>query len=93
MDLYSKFPLYAHTEGDNDFSFRAMIHMEWITPAGENRKSHELFPPASLGTTDNRWDFVRLLKEYLAYLATDSTVKVLSVTVKQNGKTLYEFVP
>jgi len=93
FDIFSVLPhKNYHVDHDTEFTFRAMVHLDHVTPQGEVIRCRCCFPPVQLIAPENKSDFNRLLNNHLASLKSKGT-RVHLVDVMQGYKTVYSFDP
>lgn len=92
MDIHKLLPFKVNGEFDSPYSFRAMIHQDFVYPDGTETILQTLFPPYQLHSVDHKADFNRLLNAQLTELR-EGGVTVRKVIVLQGGKPIYDFVP
>ena len=93
FDIFSVLPhKNYHVDFDTAFTFRAMVHLDHVTPQGTAIRCQCLFPPTQLVAPENKSDFNHLLTKHLAFLKSQGT-RVHLVDVQQGGKSIYSFNP
>lgn len=92
-DIFSVLPHKKYgTDTDTEFTFRAVIFLDHVTPKDDVIRCRCLFPPSQLVSPDNKSDFNRLLNKRLVSLKSQGT-RVHLVDVQQGGKSIYSFDP